>query len=45
MNGLTFEVSINNITKEVFSLVTYLPNIFFEMTNISYDEGYRCYLV
>ena len=38
LNGLTFEVSINNITKEVFSLVAYLPNIIFEMTNISYDE-------
>ena len=39
MNGIQFEVSINNISKEVFSLVTYLPNIIFEMTNISYDEG------
>ena len=39
MNGLTFEVSINNISKEVFSLVSYLPNIIFELTNISYDES------
>ena len=39
MNGLTFEVSINGISKEVFSLVSYLPNIIFELTNISYDEG------
>ena len=38
MNGLTFEVSINGIMKEVFALVAYLPNIIFEMTNISYDE-------
>ena len=38
MNGLTFEVSINGIIKEVFSLVAYLPNIIFELTNISYDE-------
>ena len=38
LNGLTFEVSINNISKEVFSLISYLPNIIFEMTNISYDE-------
>ena len=38
LNGLTFEVSINGITKEVFSLITYLPNIIFELTNISYDE-------
>jgi hypothetical protein len=38
LNGLTFEVSINGITKEVFALVAYLPNIIFEMTNISYDE-------
>ena len=39
MNGLTFEVSINGITKEVFSLVSYLPNIILELTNISYDES------
>ncbi len=39
MNGLTFEVSINGIAKEVFSLVAYLPNIIFELTNISYNEG------
>ena len=39
MNGLTFEVSINGISKEVFSLVSYLPNIIFELTNISYDES------
>ena len=38
MNGLTFEVSINGITKEVFSLVSYLPNIISEISNISYDE-------
>ena len=38
MNGLTFEVSINGIMKEVFALVAYLPNIIFELTNISYDE-------
>ncbi len=38
MNGLTFEVSINGITKEIFSLISYLPNIIFELTNISYDE-------
>ena len=38
LNGLTFEVSINNISKEVFSLISYLPNIIFELTNISYDE-------
>ena len=39
MNGFQFEVSINNISKEVFSLVSYLPNIIFELTNISYDES------
>ena len=39
MNGLTFEVSINGITKEVFSLVSYLPNIISEISNISYDES------
>jgi hypothetical protein len=38
LNGLTFEVSINGITKEIFSLISYLPNIIFELTNISYDE-------
>ena len=38
INGLQFEVSINNISKEVFSLVAYLPNIIFELSNISYDE-------
>ena len=38
MNGLTFEVSINNVSKEIFNLISYLPNIIFEMTNISYDE-------
>ena len=39
VNGIQFEVSINNISKEVFSLVTYLPNIIFELSNFSYDEG------
>ena len=39
MNGLTFEVSINGITKEVFNLVAYLPNIISEISNISYDES------
>ena len=39
LNGLTFEVSINGITKEVFSLVAYLPNIISEIRNINYDEG------
>jgi len=38
MNGLQFEVSINGITKEVFSLVAYLPNIISEIRNINYDE-------
>ena len=38
MNGLTFEVSINNISKEVFSLVSYLPNIISEIGNLNYDE-------
>ena len=38
MNGLTFEVSINGITKEVFSLVSYLPNIISEIGNLNYDE-------
>ena len=38
LNGLTFEVSINGITKEVFSLVAYLPNIIFELGNLNYDE-------
>ena len=38
MNGLTFEVSINRIAKDIFALVSYLPNIFFQLTNISYDE-------
>ena len=38
MNGLTFEVSINNISKEVFSLVSYLPNIISEISNLNYDE-------
>ena len=39
MNGLTFEVSINGISKDIFSLLSYLPNIIFELTNISYDES------
>ena len=38
MNGLTFEVSINNISNEIFSLVNYLPNIISEITNLNYDE-------
>jgi hypothetical protein len=38
MNGITFEVSINGITKDIFSLVSYLPNIIFEMSNVSYDQ-------
>ena len=38
MYGLTFEVSINGITKEVFSLVAYLPNIISEIRNLNYDE-------
>ena len=38
MNGLTFEVSINGISKEVFSLVSYLPNIISEIGNLNYDE-------
>ena len=38
LNGLTFEVSINNISKEVFSLISYLPNIIFELSNLNYDE-------
>ena len=38
LNGLTFEVSINGITKEIFNLVTYLPNIIFELCNLNYDE-------
>ena len=33
MNGLTFEVS-----KDIFALVSYLPNIISEISNISYDE-------
>ena len=39
MNGLIFEVSINGITKDIFSLIKYLPNIIFELTNISYNES------
>jgi hypothetical protein len=39
MNGLTFEVSINGIMKEVFALVAYLPNIIFELGNLNYDEN------
>ena len=38
MNGFIFEVSINGITKEVFSLVSYLPNIISEIGNLNYDE-------
>jgi hypothetical protein len=38
LNGIQFEVSINNISKEVFSLVAYLPNIIFELSNLNYDE-------
>ena len=38
MNGLTFEVSINGIMKEVFSLVAYLPNIIFDISKLNYDE-------
>jgi hypothetical protein len=38
LNGLTFEVSINGIIKEVFALVAYLPNIIFELGNLNYDE-------
>ena len=38
LNGLTFEVSINGITKEIFALVAYLPNIIFELCNLNYDE-------
>ena len=37
-SGLTFEVSINGIAKNVFALVAYLPNIITELTNFSYDE-------
>jgi hypothetical protein len=38
MNGLTFEVSINGIMKEVFALVAYLPNIIFDISKLNYDE-------
>ena len=38
MNGLTFEVSINEITKDILALVAYLPNIISEIRNIKYDE-------
>ena len=38
MNVLTFEVSINGITKDIFALVSYLPNIIFELGNLNYDE-------
>ena len=38
LNGLTFEVSINGITKDIFALIAYLPNIISEIRNISYDE-------
>ena len=37
MNGIQFEISINGIAKEVFALASYLPNIIFELTNVSYD--------
>jgi len=38
MNGLTFEVTINGIMKEVFALVAYLPNIIFDISKLNYDE-------
>jgi hypothetical protein len=38
LNGLTFEVSINGIAKEVFALVAYLPNVICEISNVSFDE-------
>jgi len=38
MNGLTFEVSINGIMKEVFALVAYLPNIILDISKLDYDE-------
>jgi hypothetical protein len=38
INGLTFEVSINGITKDIFALIAYLSNIISEIRNISYDE-------
>ena len=38
MNGLTFEVSINGITKDIFALVSYVPNIISEIGNLNYDE-------
>jgi hypothetical protein len=37
-NGLNFTGSINGISDTVFGLVAYLPNIIFELSNVSYDS-------
>jgi hypothetical protein len=37
-NGIQFYQSINGISDTVFSYVQYLPNLIFELTNLSYDE-------
>jgi hypothetical protein len=35
---LNFAGSINGISDEIFSNITYIPNIIFELTNFSYDS-------
>ena len=37
-NGINFAGRINGISDTVFALVAYLPNIIFELTNVSYDS-------
>ena len=37
-NGIQFYQSINGISDTVFSYVQYLPNLIFELSNLSYDE-------
>ena len=37
-NGIQFYQSINGISDTVFSYVQYLPNLIFDLSNLSYDE-------
>ena len=34
----TFASGLNGISDEIFSYITYIPNIIFELTNFSYDS-------
>ncbi len=37
-NGLNLAGAINGITSDIFSYIAYIPNIIFDIRNISYDE-------